>query len=139
MKLQRTFRPSFGLLLLVPVADVAAVILIFFLLSGGFLLQPGVAVKVPDSPFLLAPQRDPRVVSITGEPLPAIYFEDRRVEPAELAARLGAAEGAGRTVLIKADRRAPVDLLVAVVNAAISRGCSVVLATAPDEAATPAP
>jgi biopolymer transport protein ExbD len=130
VKLHRTFNPGFGALLFVPFADVAAVLLIFFLLSGGFLLQPGVAVKVPDSPFLLAPQRDPRVVSITGDPVPAIYFDNRRIEPAELSTRLAKVEGDTRTLIIKADRRAPVDLLIQVVNAAITHGFSVVLATA---------
>lgn len=129
MKLRRTLHPSFAPLLIVPVADLAAVLLAFFLLSGGFLLQPGVAVKVPDSPFLLAPQRDPRVVSITGEPVPAIYFDNRRVDAAELSQRLSSLQGRARTVIIKADRRAPVALLVEVTNAAVTRGFSVVLAT----------
>ena len=129
MKLQRTLNPGFALLLLVPVADVAAGLLLFLLLSGGFLLQPGVAVKVPDSPFLLAPQRDPSVVSLTGEPVPAIYFDNRRVDAKELATRLAAIHGNARTLIIKADRRAPVEMLVAVVNAAVTQGFSVVLAT----------
>lgn len=129
MKLHRTLRPSFGPLLFVPFASVAALLLVFFLLSGGFLLQPGVAVKVPDSPFLLAPQRDPRVVAITGAPMPAIYFEDERMNAEEFASRLAASGEKSRTLLVKADRRAPVELLVQVTNAAITRGFSVVLAT----------
>lgn len=129
MKLQRTLNPSFALLLLLPVADVAAGLLLFLLLSGGFLLQPGVAVKVPDSPFMLAPQRDPSVVSITGEPLPAIYFDNRKMDPGELGDRLDSVHGKARTLIIKADRRAPVALLVQVVNAAVTHGFSVVLAT----------
>ncbi len=130
MKLHRTLNPGLGALLFVPFADVAAVFLVFLLLNGGFLLQPGVAVKVPDSPFLLAPQRDPRVVSITGEPVPSIYFDNRRTDARELADRLAAIEGDTRTLIIKADRRAPVELLVQVVNAAVTHGFSVVLATA---------
>ena len=129
MKLQRTLNPRFGLLLLLPVADVAAGLLMLLLLGGGFLLQPGIAVKVPDSPFLLSPQRDPLIASITGEPMPAIYFENRRVDARELEERLGAIHGRSRTLLIKADRRAPVELLVQVVNAAVAHGFSVALAT----------
>ena len=129
MKLARTLNPGFGLLLLLPIADVAAALMLFLLLGGGFLLQPGVAVKVPDSPFLLAPQRDPIVVSITGAPIPAIYFDDRRMDARELDAGLAAIRGNARTIIIKADRRAPIDLLVQVVNAAVARGLPVVLAT----------
>jgi biopolymer transport protein ExbD len=130
VKLHRTLNPRFGPLLFVPFANVTAGLLIFFLLSNGFLLQPGVAVKVPDSPFLLAPQQDPRVVSITGDPVPAIYFDNRRVTAGELGKHLAAIQGHSRTLLIKADRRAPVEMLVAVANAAIAHGFSVVLATA---------
>lgn len=130
MRLQRTLNPGLGLLLLLPVADVAAALLLFALVGGGFLLQPGIAVKVPDSPFLLAPQRDPIVVSITAEPLPAIYFDNRHVDTATLDASLAALRGGTRTVIIKADRRAPVDLLVQVSNIAVKRGFPVVLATA---------
>ena len=129
MKLTRTLTPSFGPLLLLPVADVAAALLVFMILGGGFLLQPGVAVKVPDSPFLLAPQRDPIVVSITGAPVPAIYFDSRRVDAVELDAGLAMVQGHSRTLIVKADRRAPVDLLVQVVNSAVARGFPVVLAT----------
>lgn len=130
MKLHRNLSPSFSLLLFVPAVDVAAVMLVFFLLSGGFLLQPGIAVKPPDSPFLLAPQRDPRVVSITAEPLPTIYFDNRKVDARELDARLASLHEGAHTIIIKADRRAPVDLLVQVTNVAVARGFSVVLATA---------
>lgn len=129
MKLHRTLEPGFAPLLLLPAANLAALLFAFSLLTGGFLLQPGIAVKVPDSPFLLAPQRDPCVVSITGEPLPAIFFDNRRVDAAELATRLASVPGNARTLIIKADRRAPADLLVAVTNAGITRGFSVVLAT----------
>jgi biopolymer transport protein ExbD len=130
VKLQRTLNPGFGLLLLLPVADVAAALLLFVLIGGGFLLQPGVTVKVPDSPFLLAPQRDPVVVSITAEPSPAIYFDNRRVDTATLDAGLAALRGNARTLIIKADQRAPVNLLVQVTNIAVQRGFPVVLATA---------
>lgn len=129
MKLQRTLNPGFALLLLLPAADAAAALLMFLLLAGGFLLQPGVAVKVPDSPFLLAPQRDPAVVALTGDPVPAIYYDNRRLDAAELATSLDALQGKTRTLIIKADRRAPVELLVQVTNAAVTRGFSVVLAT----------
>jgi biopolymer transport protein ExbD len=130
VKLQRTLNPSFGLLLLLPVVDVAAVLLLFLLVGGGFLLQPGVAVRVPESPFLLAPQRDPLVVSITAEPSPAIYFDNRRIDAAELDIHLAGLDGGARTLIVKADRRAPVDLLVRVTSIAVQRGFPVVLATA---------
>lgn len=129
MKLQRTLNPVFLPLMFVPVADIAVALLFFLLAGGNYLLQPGIAVTVPDSPFLLSPQRDPQVVAITGPPAPAIYFKDRRMTTAELRTELGAAGANARTVIIKADRAAPVDLLVRVVNTAVESGRPVVLAT----------
>lgn len=129
MKLRRSSTPNFGMLLFVPLVDVAAALLFFFLLSGTFLLQPGIAVKVPASPFILAPQRDPLIASITGEPSPAVYFDNQKIDPADLASQLVSDSPGSRTLIIKADERAPVDLLVRVVNVAITRGFSVVLAT----------
>lgn len=128
MKLHRSLNPRFTPILFIPVADVAAALIFFFLLSGTFLLQPGIAVDVPRSPFVLAPQRNPRVVSITSAPAPAIYFENQRVTAAELATRL-AEHSEDTTLIIKSDRAAPVELVVAVSTVAIAAGCTVVLAT----------
>ncbi len=130
MKLHRSPAPNFGFLLGVPIVDLAAALLFFFLLSGSFLLQPGIAVQVPSSPFLLAPQRDPLVVSITGDPAPAIYFDNQVIAASALAQRLDAVDTDSRTLIIKADERSPVALLVEVVNVAITQGFAVVLATA---------
>ncbi len=120
-------------MLFVPIADVSAALLFFFLLSGTFLLQPGIAIDVPRSPFILEPQRNPLVVSITSAPAPAIYFENRRVSPDEFRARL-TSQPTDATIIVKADKAAPVDLLVAVSNVAMSAGCTVVLATSDEPA-----
>ncbi len=129
MKLRRSLNPRFTPILFIPVADVAAALIFFFLLSGTFLLQPGIAVDVPRSPFVLAPQHNPRVVSITSPPAPAIYFENARLSPDELGTRL-AEHSEDSTLIIKSDRAAPVELVVTVSNVAITAGYTVVLATA---------
>jgi biopolymer transport protein ExbD len=117
------------MLCLAPTVDVALALIFFFLLTGAILLQPGIAVTVPDSPFALGPQRNPVVVSITAEPLPSVYFDNHRVTMEELDQRLAERSGV-RTVIIKADRRAPVAMLVEVTGIANRRNLSVVLATA---------
>jgi biopolymer transport protein ExbD len=103
--------------------------LVFFLLLGGyFTLQPGIELKVPDSPFLLLPQHDPLVVSVTGAPLPQIYFDQRVVTPAELAEQLHAGRRAG-SLIIRADRLAPYDLLLKIMTIGAECGYTVVLAS----------
>lgn len=115
-------------LLMAPVLG-ALLCLVFFLLLGGyFTLQPGVELKVPESPFLLLPQHDPRVVSVTGAPLPQIYFEQKVVTPEELHAALREGRHAG-SLIIRADRLAPYDLLMKIMTIGAECGYSVVLAS----------
>jgi biopolymer transport protein ExbD len=103
--------------------------LVFFLLLGGYLLlQPGVVVKAPDSPFLLLPQHDPQVVSVTGAPLPQIYYDHHVVTPSELEAALRSARMTG-SLIIKADRLAPYDLIIQIMTIGVHCGFTVILAT----------
>ena len=117
--------------LLMAPALAALLSLVFFLLLGGsFTLQPGIELKVPDSPFLLLPQHDPQVVSVTGAPLPQIYFDRQVVTPVELEAALKKGRRAG-SLIIKADRLAPYDLLLRIMTIGADCGYAVVLASVP--------
>jgi len=107
----------------------ALLCLVFFLLLGGyFTLQPGIELKIPESPFLLLPQHDPRVVSVTGAPLPQIYFDQKVVTPDELREELNKGRHAG-SLIIRADRLAPYDLLMKIMTIGADSGYSVVLAS----------
>lgn len=129
MKLVRTAGPHPALIFVAPALDVVLALVFFIVLSTSFLLQPGVAVSVPDSPFLLAPQRDPQIVSVTAPPLSAIYFENEEVSFERLREKLAAASGRKRPVIIKADRLAPFDLVARTMNVALELGFPTVLAT----------
>lgn len=129
MRLIRSAAPHPALIFVAPALDVVLALVFFLLLSTSFLLQPGVAVSVPDSPFLLAPQRDPQVVSVTAPPLSAVYFENEQVSFEGLRAKLSAPQGRKRTVIIKADRLAPFDLVARTMNVALELGLPTVLAT----------
>lgn len=129
MKIQRRPLPHFGMVLFIPALTVGALLVFFVLLSGTFLLQPGILVDVPSSPFLLAPQRNPKVVAVTAAPVPGIFFDNLQVTGDGLGEALEKFRGESRTIIIKADRLAPVDLVVQVFNTATLRGFSVVLAT----------
>lgn len=129
MKLVRSPGLHPALLFVAPALDVVLSLIFFLVLSTSFLLQPGVAVSVPDSPFLLAPQRDPQVVSVTAAPLTAVYFENEQVSFEVLRARLAAGAGRKRTLVIKADRLAPFDLVARVMAVALELGYPTVIAT----------
>lgn len=132
MKLERVCRFQPGFLYLPPAFDLALLLGLFILLSTSFLLQPGIAVDVPRSPFILAPQRNPQIISITGAPAPAIYFENEKVSISELEGRFALESGPG-TLVIKADRTVPYDLILRVTNLALELGIPVVLATDQDD------
>lgn len=128
MRLPRCSCAGAPFLLLAPVMSVL-LSLVFYLLLGGYLvLQPGVALKAPDSPFMLLPQHDPQVVSVTGAPLPQIYYDHNVVTPTELEEALRKLHKTG-SLIIKADRLAPYDLLVKIMTIGVHCGFIVVLAT----------
>lgn len=130
MKLVRTSEPHPALIFVAPALDVVLILVFFLLLSTSFLLQPGVSVAVPDSPFLLAPQRDPQVVSVTAAPTTAVYFENQQVSFETLRTRLEAQHSRKRTIVIKADKLAPFDLIARVMTIALELGYPTVVATA---------
>ena len=113
-----------------PALALALILIFFLLLSATFLLQPGVAVNVPRSPFLLSPQRNPRIISVTAPPLSAIFFENEEVSLSRLREALQKMQGRSQTIIIKADGRALYENIIAVMNAALETGFPVVLATA---------
>lgn len=117
---------------LVPVftgtVTVLLLLLFFLLLSTSFMMQPGIAVALPASRFLLPAMQDPLVVSITGGAGATVYFEDRAIDTAELGGRLEARRTASRQVVIKADQDAPLALVSAVTELALERGFNVALA-----------
>ena len=129
MKLVRTAEPHPALIFVAPALDVVLILLFFLVLSTSFLLQPGVAVSVPDSPFLLAPQRDPQVISVTAAPTSAVYFENQQVSFETLRGKLESQNGRKRTIVIKADRLAPFDLIARVMTVSLELGYPTVVAT----------
>lgn len=129
MRLVRTAGPHPALIFVAPALDVILTLIFFLILSTSFLLQPGVAVSVPDSPFLLAPQREPQVISVTAAPTSAVYFENQEVSFEVLRSKLESQHGRKRTVVIKADRLAPFDLIARVMTVSLELGYPTVVAT----------
>jgi biopolymer transport protein ExbD len=132
MKLSRTNEYNFGWLVVLPLVDVIFLLIFFLLLSSNFILQPGISVSLPFSRFTLGPQTNQQIISITGGAAPAIYFRDQRTSLEKIGPLLDEAKREGRSIIIKADRLTPYELVVAVTNAALEHGItSVALATTP--------
>lgn len=133
MKLERSPGLHPALMFIAPSLDVVLALIFFIILSTSFLLQPGVEVSVPDSPFLLAPQRDPLVVSIAAPPISALYFENEQVTLEELQERLERRPSRNNTIIIKSDRLAPVEQLAGVMNITLGMGYPTVVATSEEK------
>jgi biopolymer transport protein ExbD len=73
---------------------------------------------------LLSAQQNQEIVSITGGAVPAIYFRDQRISLERLGPLLDQAKRDNHSIIIKADRQTPYELVVAVTNAALQHGIS---------------
>jgi len=134
MKLSRTKEYNFGWLMIIPVIDVVFLLIFFLLLSSNFILQPGIAVSLPFSGFTLGPLQNQQIISITGGGMPTIYFRDQKTTLEKIGPLLDAAKRENRSIVIKADRLTPYELVVAVTNATLEHGItSVALAAAPSK------
>ena len=133
MKLTRTAHFNPALFGVIPLVNVLFLLLIFFAVSRTFVVQPGISVALPFSSFSLAPQRQPQIVSIAAEPVPVIYFRDRKMSFEELAKSLTETRVKDATLIIRADRATPYDLIMQVMNHGLSAGYNVVLATTTEQ------
>ena len=136
MKLTRTLKFNPALFSVIPLINVIFLVVVFFALSSRFVLQPGMAVTLPASSFTLEPREGAQIISITSSPVPAIYHHDQRVTLEELRQRLDqlsrriAKSGLKeRSIILKADKDTPYDLIVQITDTALKLGFSVVLAT----------
>ena len=134
MKLSRTKEYNFGWLLIIPLLDILFLLVFFLLLSSNFILQPGIAVSMPFSRFTLGPQLNQQIISITGGAAPSVYFREQKVTLDQLGPLLDAARAQSNSLIIRADRFTPYEMVVQVANAALEHGItSVALATTPGE------
>jgi len=132
MKLSRTKDYRFGWLVFLAVVDVTFLLVFFLLLSSNFILQQGISVSMPFSRFTLGPQTKQQIISITGGTVPAIYYRDQKVTIAQLGPLLDAAKREGLSIIIRADRSTPYEIVAQVTNAVLEHGItSVALAATP--------
>ena len=116
-------KPAGGFIDMTPVVDTIFNLLIFFALSMNFLANPGITVDLPDAS---APQVAPRDgdIRVAVTPAGGIRLDGAPVTLEALGLRLRELAGERRDpqVLIRADRRVPHGLVVAVMDAARAAG-----------------
>ncbi len=144
MKLETHLPERPGFLHAMPVFDIFALLLLFFLLGPSFVLQSGVRVDPPPSKFQLERFEETVVVSILSaatDAEPMIYFGREPVTFEELGERLASrkeAEGSTRVmVLLKSDQKTPVRFERQVAESILAAGFNLALAGSVQESESP--
>ena len=103
-------------------SDAALLVLAFFLAVSPFIMQPGINIKLPASPFTGGAQFGSMVLSISRGGW--FYFNDERMDSSRLAEALerAATEHAGAPLIIEADERVPHGAVITAWNAALRAG-----------------
>ena len=129
MKVRTSVRLLDGPFSMAPLIDVVLLLLIFFLLSSTYVMQPGVRIDLPTGLTGLASPHSRRVLTITsaGE----IYFDEQVTDLASLPASLEAfaRKGVDQTVVIKADARVPHGTVMEVLRRVLASGLDAVVAS----------
>jgi len=110
-------------------ADIVLLLLIFFLLTSTYLVQPGIKVQLPRTAVKEAVTQEKVTITITKSG--AVYLEDKPIQISRFPYLLQ--EIGDKVVLIKADRDVTIDMAVRVMEMLKKSGASrFVIATTPE-------
>ncbi|MCK4225275.1 biopolymer transporter ExbD [candidate division WOR-3 bacterium] len=113
----------------ISMADIVLLLLIFFLLTSSYLVQPGLKVLLPRAVTKEALSEEK--ISITITKTGAVYLEDKPIDISRLPFLLPDVKD--RIILIKADRDVTIDMTVRVMDIVRRSGASkFVIATTPE-------
>jgi biopolymer transport protein ExbD len=93
-----------------PLIDVVFQLLIFFMLTSSFVIQPGIKVNLPKAVTSESVQIENIEIIVSGENV--LYFNGKVVTMQELKNFLKQISKRGQSVMIKADRRASLGRVV---------------------------
>jgi len=126
---QRLFHNPLGIL---PLVNLALLIMLFMILHASFVRQPASAVQLPGAAFINGAPYGLMVVTLTQEGL--VFFDDERTALDDLAAAFSKAvrDRQATAIMIEADIRVPYGAIMRVMNMATAAGLQQInLATRP--------
>jgi biopolymer transport protein ExbD len=119
--------------------DIVLLLLIFFLLSSTFILQPGIKVELPEAQVTETVEQ--RTLTVTIPVSGGVYLNDEPLSLAELPARLqqALAAGADRDIVLRADENVAFRRVVEVMDVAkrVGGGRFLVATRQPEEGGRP--
>ena len=110
MRFKRKVFLEKGKLDIAPLIDVVFLLLIFFMLTSSFIIQPGIRVNLPRAVTSEVLNKELVVVTITAEN--EVFVNERPVEAEELVSHITVAARDERPLLIKADKSADVGKVI---------------------------
>jgi len=122
MRFKRHLKIEKGLIDLTPVVNVFFLLFIFFLFTSSFIFQPGIKVNLPKAVTSQVLQEEAAVIIITKDDF--IYLNERRISRDELASNLRLMAKEKMPLLIKADDKASLGLIVEVWDMCREEGVS---------------
>ncbi len=132
IKFARHYKPVSGRLDMAPLVDVVLNLLIYFMLTSSFLLQPGMHIELPEARTTEPPLPTPVIISVTAEN--HLFLEDQPVTLRELEKAVNDLSREGPfELLIKGDTRSQHGVVVKVLDIARLAGAQrMVVATTPE-------
>ena len=121
-----------------PLVDVVFLLLIFFILSSAFVLQPGIKVDLPVSTVKTPGAFQGLVITVTRADV--LFFNERRTSLDELGQQLEAAvrrSTAAQELVVKADAQVPHGTVVEIMSMAIQAGITSINIATRSPAGTP--
>jgi biopolymer transport protein ExbD len=136
MKLESHLPRQSPWLYIAPLLTAILLLLIYFLLSSGFITQSGISLHLPESPARLAGFESAHVVTLApGSPV-RIFFNGTPVTRQELAASLASQDQTTRRALIHADRLVPFGHVMEISQIILNEHYDVAYATTPPPTGT---
>ena len=109
-RLNRRTQIKKGELDIAPLIDVVFQLLIFFMLTSNFVIQPGIKVALPRAITSEVLSSESFIVTLTGQDL--LFLNDKPITIQELVVQLKQAAGASKSMLLKADNGASLGRVV---------------------------
>lgn len=133
MKLRRHIKPLSGPIDVTALIDVVLLLLIFFMLSSTFVLQPGIKVSPPKGLNNTGVSDSRYIINVTDQKPPLVFLNDQIITLDQLSKdlRLIANRSGDVTVILRADQEVSHGFVTAIMNRALEAGVSVLIATQP--------
>lgn len=128
---RKRIKPSLNI---TPLIDVVLLLLIFFMISTTFVVQPGINVNLPETVTSEKQTRNDVVVVITKDNL--LYLNDERISKRDILKRFKAEYNKNRNMvlIIKADKAVSHGMVVEIMDLANQAGIPrLAIATIPKE------